>query len=483
MMKEDLYNKEKIISKKEINRKNKIKKELNNIEIEINKLKISEIDKNKILTTDVKDLTKNNEFESEEHWSVKKRILMNFIKSCTPEKQGSPEWLYKRKMTIGGSEQTDIHRFSKQIELIARKIDLEKFEGNVSTRWGTMFENVIRMYCDQRFQTHIYEVGSVRGSIKYSSHSPDGLSTINKENVPFNYFAEDETELEDEKELNILWEFKCPRSRVPNGEIPHHYTDQLPNGLAVIPHPIIDMGIFCDACFRICTLWQMFTPSYKELTYQNRSKYSSAYAYGFVGISDEFDQYIDDFDNLVDFGECNENDIDNLIEKITLHKLIPYYIVKSIETFDLDVELAKFDEFCRTKCYKLLGVLPFKLCDVHFMPVYRQKNFLQDRSPIMKLIMEKVEYLNSIPLEERTGVYGDVVSKMRREAFYPELNERRYGIVTMDFEPVKKSNYITNGVKEPIKESIKESIEETIEETINYSSTKDTSGLIKIDDL
>ena len=62
------------------------------------------------------------------------------------------------------------------------------------------------------------------------------------------------------KNYIILFEFKCPFSRIPDDKIPIHYEYQVKAGLDTIP--IADMGIYAEAVFRISTPSKLHDNSY-----------------------------------------------------------------------------------------------------------------------------------------------------------------------------------------------------------------------------
>ena len=168
--------------------------------------------------------------------------------------QRSAEWYDIRKKTFGGSEMSTIlgnNPFNNIKSLIAEKVGINKFNGNLATRWGTIFEDVTCTYTRHilKMDNKIHEVGSVEGYFNRQRYSPDGLGAVKL------------LDCDDAiTEYIILFEFKSPSGSLPNKKIPTHYVPQIQTGLLSIP--IADYAIFVNNAYRKCKLSDIKTNGY-----------------------------------------------------------------------------------------------------------------------------------------------------------------------------------------------------------------------------
>jgi len=161
--------------------------------------------------------------------------------------QKSAEWKNAKRKTIGGSE---IEKFMKLGgfggglgELFVSKTDQTHWITSIQMNWGNLFEDVIKMYEESIHSTEIVgENAFIIGPDGYISYSPDGLGTIDSSIV--------------------LFEFKCPYSRIPTGSPPKYYVPQVKTGLEIIP--ICAYGLLVESVFRRCSWDQMgYNPLYE----------------------------------------------------------------------------------------------------------------------------------------------------------------------------------------------------------------------------
>lgn len=165
----------------------------------------------------------------------KEIILKVFIKKHNGIIQGTDEWVSLRSGYIGGSEMSTItgdNPYQKIYKLIQSKTGLSIFTGNLATRWGQSFEKITVKIMNSLLNTKIYETGSVPGVIETQRYSPDGLSVVG--------------------DAIVLFEFKSPFSKIPDGNVPVHYIPQVKTGLCSIP--ITDYALFVNNMYRLCSL-------------------------------------------------------------------------------------------------------------------------------------------------------------------------------------------------------------------------------------
>jgi hypothetical protein len=206
----------------------------------------------------------------------KLQIMLSYFAYLPP--QGSPQWLAAKRgddsdeveiSTIGGSEISTVLGFNDYDKtgkmLVASKLGLSKFEGNAATRWGNLFEEVAAQLMEVWFRTDTYETGSIpgmrnsRGQVM-QKYSPDRIGVISTSRL-LDVLAEQKMTKENREKLKqiptngdttVLFEFKCPTSRIPNLLVPDNYRAQPQLGMHTIP--IIDMSLFVDSVIRKCSI-------------------------------------------------------------------------------------------------------------------------------------------------------------------------------------------------------------------------------------
>jgi hypothetical protein len=193
------------------------------------------------------EIIKKINLTSTVHKKHKEQILNNFLKkNSNLATQGSLEWHEIRKYNIGGSEMSIItgdNPYQKIDDLIAQKIGFTKFNGNLATRWGNLFEPLTQKIAEILFDIdNIKETGSLQGSVEYQRYSPDGIGIVKMK-------CSDEY-IETEEYCTVLFEYKAPFTSIPDGKIPIHYKPQVKTGLCSIP--FIDFAIFINNMYRKC---------------------------------------------------------------------------------------------------------------------------------------------------------------------------------------------------------------------------------------
>lgn len=309
--------------------------------------------------TDIKKLINKTNNKNE-----KLQIYLNYHKYLP--KQGSVDWLKNKNgsldkhPTVGGSEMA---MFINNPRMLAeKKLNPNSFRGNIHTRWGNLFEEVLAMIIDFLFETSSSETGSIpglkdqNGNI-HQSYSPDRIMVIKLcilKKVLLSIFNGaiknqamiDELNMFIEKsvdEIIILNEFKNPSVKIPDGKIPKEYMYQLPTGMCTIP--IIDLGLFTNASFRKCKFSDFLYNNNYDQEFHGKDKinipegFDNPICMGMVAIyeiSRDTDQkklndtLLEKFINQLDFTEITEK---NLCSNILLIKneLFNYLIKEKIK--------------------------------------------------------------------------------------------------------------------------------------------------------
>lgn len=392
--------------------------------------------------------------------------LINKYKD-SPE-QGSEDWLklkygdddeldeYKKYGCIGGSEISIITGDNKYCNLrnfIKERVGLKdsSYTDNIFTRWGSVFECQIQKVIEIVMKCKILNTGSIKGSIPFHRYSPDGLATMKlmcqakwacrndielyvvQTDEGFDLSKKEQNENDDEKMvsikkyINVLLEFKCPFSRIPNHIIPREYTPQIKAGLCDLVG-YCDIALFVNSSFRKC--------SYKDWKFNNiydteyhrfdagkyksdvQEKFNLPIAIGglcvYIPLKDiincpmpprygtpEYTNYQykkrkrDNIINrgeygeetLIDLGNDNDNQFDTVMKMLRSKELYIYTIhpkiypdelekIKFIRDHDIKTEtsakfsrsknLHQFKNWCYDREYIPLGYIPWKLlvCDM-----------------------------------------------------------------------------------------------------------------------
>jgi hypothetical protein len=185
----------------------------------------------------------------------KQSLLTNFIAqySHLPE-QGTDEWKMLRKGFIGGSELSTILKQNKNKsvnKLVLEKLGFDKFTGNVITHWGNVFEEMIRLHCEEVFSCSIRETGSIPYDQGCLSYSPDGVALVPTHRLQHRFGTAFPDGLDSSASAQlVLFEFKCPHSRIPSSEVPEHYWPQVNVGMNIID--IMETAVFVQAVYRRC---------------------------------------------------------------------------------------------------------------------------------------------------------------------------------------------------------------------------------------
>ena len=302
----------------------------------------------------------NNNFTS----SFLKRVLDQY--KLVPS-QRSVDWFEKRKRTIGGSE---IHYISsenssgKVKQLLNNKFEKRKFI--IPCQFGILFEEEIKKISEQHLNCNIYDVGNIKSpNIKYLSFSPDGLGVIKNEIV--------------------LFEFKCPYSRIPNNTIKNEYLQQMQLGLYILP--FCNKCLYIEAVFKKCPLEQLNDPtSYYDFCSNEKKIYTSEQVSNGIIIlccNNEKDnnknKKIQDF---VDYGKATKAETELLLLHIFNSQVTPVY----------------HNNITDIPC-KIIGILPWKCFDYSVIEVPRNNlyfsNILRKKSLYYGHLVNSYPYMNS----------------------------------------------------------------------------------------
>jgi hypothetical protein len=265
-----------------------------------------------------KQIIKSIKLDSELHKIHKNTILNSLINdNINLAPQGSVEWLALREYNIGGSEMATItgdNGFSSIDKLIAQKVGLYKFNGNIMTRWGNLFEPITQMLMEKIFNIdQIQETGSLEGAVKNQRYSPDGLAVVK---MLCGDYIEDEY-IEKYEYCTVLFEYKSPYYGIPCGYIPKYYIPQVKTGLCSIP--ISDFALFISNMFRKCSFDDLQNTNLYDTNFHNKDHKKKfipelPLAMGiitFYQTQNQYEKFCRDYSDVIDFGDSDNSDSDN----------------------------------------------------------------------------------------------------------------------------------------------------------------------------
>jgi hypothetical protein len=384
--------------------------------------------------------------------------------------QKSKEWYAVKQKTIGGSEVATvlgINPFKSAKSLVAEKAQILKtpFNGNIATRWGTLFEDVTRKWVEMVLSMGtIVETGSIEGCIKRQRYSPDGLGIVKFE----------------DKWYIVLFEFKSPLRSLPDGKIPKYYLPQIKTGMITIP--IVDTSIFVNNCYRKCLFKDIgfdvksesglftikfdnkFHPEKKRITkaqkitnvyacgmiffYQTQDHYEKMMKFHGYDSDDEveiemsespidFQLFITSEKKAIDFGAENEDIINRLLELVEEKRILVKFsdivannsvlnkmkITKLIDKKDsssvnttlnpkdvLKTNYKEFIEDCNENNYIPVGYLPWKLLKSDIIKEERDDKWRDTIEKPINDILFIIDKLLEIPKEYREEAFNKIYS-------------------------------------------------------------------------
>jgi hypothetical protein len=374
------------------------------------------------------------------------QLLIDFVQLYSGMRQRDARWYTAMGVTVGGSELAAImglNPYSTFFDVVASKLVTlaggnSWMGGGEACWWGTLFEDVIGAYvaadlgapirgddiCIQEFPGHRnspdgYIVARLYRGVGGSLHL---WTTAMSPNVPT-------------VGRILLLEFKCPMSRKPLGKVPRQYVPQVWSGLAV--SPVAHFGLYVDAVFRKCGILDLGdTPDYDtSYHHYDRGAWEYPVAWGLIGVyapqidaprrvrlgwrGDEWaagdpDPDASDADahqaawqiHSAYFGICLKNQASEVVDlgdmevqlfnrTLGLIDRKRFPVTRGAVCFadgrgadlhtDQDIGQAIEDfQVGAPADHWLLGVLPWKLFRVDYVPVCRRPGFMAEVAPLIE---------------------------------------------------------------------------------------------------
>lgn len=355
--------------------------------------------------------------------------------------QGTPEWLERRSQSVGGSDMeifmTDIpgsKPYKSIRSFVEEKLGFTSFRGNKYTRWGNLCEELTRLLCEHIFHTSVHETGALPGSFPNHHYSPDGLGVVDKIYLK-SYVPRDLYKTLPDS-CFVLFEFKNPYTRIPDGSIPTGYMIQVQTGLNDIKHA--DIGIFADMTVRYCSLDDLdWSNRYNKTEFPKDSFKDNPMCIGFIGVakpnnddaSETYDEDIVDFSNMkftsniqfkdeeefIDFGSASNSDFEIMSLGLNSGNLIPYYTQPIPGKFKFYTNLLEFEQFCKDNGYEPVGLLPYKIFQCPIVHLKKDTNFIKEHHKT--LIADTINFIKehiNLPKEDQIKALDNKYPKYQK---------------------------------------------------------------------
>ncbi len=337
--------------------------------------------------------------------------------------QHSEAWLKAKQSKVGGSAIATImgiSAFTTLREYIETKLGLRFFKSDIKPQWGNLFEDVIKRQVESAYGCTVHGedlfiVGQYPGTV----YSPDGLGVVG--------------------DKCVLFEFKCPYSRIPAKAPPKYYVPQVKMGLEIIP--LAEYGIYVEAVYRRCT-WADLGPSaeFDTTLVQKPTKCDRPISYGFIGLwaddrqiqqtrddladgkfgyetesEEEYNDSVPDHGNplcipgfcdefgtfasqMYDLSQATPALFRNIMKAVDSGRLTPFYgsIISETDTAKanaaINADMARYRAILAASHGCNYGVLSWKLLQIKHHRIEREPGFLEPYLEKIRKITEFVSY-------------------------------------------------------------------------------------------
>jgi hypothetical protein len=325
------------------------------------------------------------------------KIFEDFVESFKGgPKQGSLEWVSGRSCSVGGSEIAvlfGMNPYQKPIDLLARKLGLDKFNGNEACWWGTFFESCTERFVELDLDTKIVgtdiHVNHRQSGLKHHSNSPDGYCIVKIDGKPF----------------PVVLELKAPHGRIPDGKVPRHYLPQVWSGIWTSP---AWCGLFVDASIRLCTLDDLdgtgkYREDYHISSHKKKPQWDSIRAWGMTAIyrgAHVNDMELTALLEYIAIKGCNEWADLGMLPKQLVGWLLKHCTNHNLEYQHSDPQFGDSTDTINDLVEKynrddLLGFLPWKVMQVEYVVVPPNPDFGERAAPLLEEFFEEVNKIRA----------------------------------------------------------------------------------------
>lgn len=221
--------------------------------------------------------------------------LGGFIGRAKGPPQRSPDWYGAMGGTVGGSELAAVlgqSPYGNFYSVAANKVAIRRgtapaWTGSVACWWGTLFEDVVAEVVAADLGGRVQGENICIQAFPGHRNSPDGYIVVRVVEAPGGcaLWRGARPPPPGATAKTALLEFKCPLSRRPAGSVvPRQYIPQLWSGLAV--SPVADFGIYVDAVFRRCRVVDLGPSTVHDTAFHDRGRPFAAgpFAWGALAV-------------------------------------------------------------------------------------------------------------------------------------------------------------------------------------------------------
>lgn len=305
--------------------------------------------------------------------------------------QRTNEWITYRNIRIGGSEMHNICKLSKKningfiTNFLYNKID-RKYMFIAPCEFGNLFENEIHKYTEIKYDTTIYEFNVMQyDKLKSVCYSCDGVGIVDNK--------------------IILFEFKCPYSRIPSDKIKYDYLCQINTGLNVMRE--CEKCYYCEGEFKKCKINDLYNYNEFDKNFHDAClirNFNNMYVtYGIIYIYITNENNKENNAEPIDIGLVNKYNFINILNEIYKKKykivyfsdlvknkkinkllndnkdILPYNNTKQLPNKNIINELQKiYTAYIKEKNGIVIGYLPWKLYNYNMIEHKKEINFFNE---------------------------------------------------------------------------------------------------------
>jgi hypothetical protein len=223
------------------------------------------------------------------------KLLDDFVRLYSGMRQRDARWYEAMGVTVGGSELAAImglNPYSGFLDVVKNKLATlaggnSWTGGGEACWWGALFEDVIGAYVEVDLGSPIRGDDICIQKVAGHRNSPDGYIVARLYRGAGGSLRLWTTDMSPDTPTErriLLLEFKCPMSRKPHNKVPRQYVPQVWSGLAV--SPVAHFGLYVDAVFRRCGILDLGdTPAYNADYHRyDCGAWDRPVAWGLIGV-------------------------------------------------------------------------------------------------------------------------------------------------------------------------------------------------------
>lgn len=340
-------------------------------------------------------------------------------------KQKSPEWVKLRSNGMGGvflggsdiATAIDVNVYQSPGQLIRSKCGFKTSRDTsdpIAMHWGSLFEDVIARYIELDFKTTMKGTEMIICGHKLYRYSPDGfiVACIKMINGEITIVSLDDPE---GIPAIILCEIKSLWARKSKDSIPKYYIPQPLAGLEVAH--LAYMALYVEGLFKVCNMNDLGSnKSYSKLIHTRQqflNMYPIAWGMFFIYSKDEeeYNEFIKLYDAQTDVGKFNLESFKQIMKKIDSGTYITEftdpkpYSPEAIELLYNQAESREDEKY-------FLGVIPWKLFDIHYFQMDRDPEYIPSVAKSLRDVNLLIQQAKKIDTDKSREEF--IVKEMER---------------------------------------------------------------------